>query len=253
MSRDIDERCWWCDEDLEGQVLTEHIKKHPVTKFEAEVSSMVSVADFCDHFCCDLPANVCRVRTLAREIERLLADERTHGRQEANGDWLSCLIGRAGDTSYGELAGPILNVSDTLTRFIEAERKPMECGHPRACLVPGHFFRAMKPCNKPYDVYVCEICGQQMHSHTDGGGTAWIMKEYCSTCAERERVREMCCQAFCSYCKEDNKNLFTGVDGFLMHRIKYEGTDVSDVCAAAPIRQLDLTKDLAPSTGKPNG
>ena len=56
-------------------------------------------------------------------IERLLADERVHGRQEANGDWLSCLIGRAGDTSYGELAGPILNVSDTLTRFIEAERE----------------------------------------------------------------------------------------------------------------------------------
>ena len=60
--------------------------------------------------------------------------------------------------------------------------------------------------------------------------------------AEREKVREMCCAAFCSYCREDNKNLFTGVDGFLMHRITYEGTDVSDVCAAAPIRQLDLTK-----------
>ena len=63
-------------------------------------------------------------------IERLLADQRAHGRQEANGDWLSCLIGRAGDTSYGELAGPILNVSDTLTRFIEAER---EKGH-----IEGH-------------------------------------------------------------------------------------------------------------------
>ncbi len=60
---------------------------------------------------------------VATFIERLLADERAHGRQEANGDWLSCLIGRAGDTSYGELAGPILNVSDTLTRFIEAERE----------------------------------------------------------------------------------------------------------------------------------
>ena len=60
---------------------------------------------------------------VAPHVVRLLADERAHGRQEANGDWLSCLIGRAGDTSYGELAGPILNVSDTLTRFIEAERE----------------------------------------------------------------------------------------------------------------------------------
>lgn len=53
-------------------------------------------------------------------IGRLLADEREHGRQEANGDWLSCLIGRTGDTSYGELAGSILNVSDALTRFTES-------------------------------------------------------------------------------------------------------------------------------------
>ena len=124
MSRDIDERCWWCDEDLEGQVLTEHIKKHPVTKFEAEVSSMVSVAGFCDHFCCDLPANVCRVRTLAREIERFLA----------------------------------------------AEREPMECGHPKACLVEREITNIEKN-EGPLDD-----------------------TEYCSACAERERVREMCAE-----------------------------------------------------------
>ena len=74
MNRDIDERCWWCNEDLEGQVLADHIKKHPITEFESEVANMVSVMDFCDHFCCDLPANVCRVRVLALEIERPLAD-----------------------------------------------------------------------------------------------------------------------------------------------------------------------------------
>lgn len=70
MSKDIDERCWWCSEDLEGQVLADHIKKHPVTEFEAKVANMVSVADCCDHFCCGLSDNVCRVRTLAREIKR---------------------------------------------------------------------------------------------------------------------------------------------------------------------------------------
>lgn len=69
------------------------------------------------------------------------------------------------------------------------EREPMKCGHPKACLVREHFFLAMKPCDKPYDVYACEICGQQMHSHTDGGGTAWIMKEYCSACAKLEKAR----------------------------------------------------------------
>ena len=68
----------------------------------------------------------------------------------------------------------------------------MECGHPKACLVPEHFFIAMRPCNKPYDVYVCEICGQNMHKHTDGGGTAWIMKEYCSACAERGKMLGVC-------------------------------------------------------------
>ena len=104
MSRDIDERCWWCDEDLEGQVLTEHIKKHPVTKFEAEVSSMVSVAGFCDHFCCDLPANVCRVRTLAREIERFLADERERVRE---------MCANAGSQRAGELRDLLKTIEES--------------------------------------------------------------------------------------------------------------------------------------------
>lgn len=81
-----------------------------------------------------------------------------------------------------------------IERLLADEREPMKCGHPKACMVPEHFFIAMKPCNKPYDVYVCEICGQNMHKHTDGGGTAWIMKEYCSACAEQEKVRETCAE-----------------------------------------------------------
>ena len=170
MSQEFDERCWWCDADLEGQVLTEHIKKHPVTKFEAEVSNMVSVADFCDHFCCDLPANVCRVRTLAKEIICLLTNE----------------------------------------------RKPMECGHPKACWI------------------------HEDSSDPDKRGV-FYEKGWCSACAERERVREMCAEVIAAEGRLWNRNEHPAVDDAL-HAVYVD------------IGKLDLTKDLAPSReehGKP--
>jgi len=124
-----------------------------------------------------------------------------------------------------------------IERLLAAEREPMECGHPKACLVPEHFFEAMKPCNKPYDVYVCEICGQNMHKHTDGGGTAWIMKEYCSACDEREKVRGMCVEFLERY--HGSLHEHQSVDAPLERSIVYESP--KDV--ANKIRQLDLTKD----------
>ena len=80
-AQEFDERCYWCDENIHGVDMVEHMKKHPVSRFEAEVANMLSAAEFCDHFCCELPANICKVRTLSKEIERLLADEREKMRE----------------------------------------------------------------------------------------------------------------------------------------------------------------------------
>jgi hypothetical protein len=133
-------------------------------------------------------------------------------------------------------------------RLLAAEREPMGCGHPKACLVPEHFFVAMKPCNKPYDVYVCEICGQNMHKHTDGGGTAWIMKEYCSACAEREKVRVKFELALLP--RKDEADV-KYAEASAVVRADYEhGRSDGLAIAVEVIRQLDLTQGLAANSAE---
>lgn len=72
----INERCFWCDADLRfWKNLEEHGRICPATiKLTDEERSMASViigTEFCDHFCCGLPDNVCKARTLVRELKYL--------------------------------------------------------------------------------------------------------------------------------------------------------------------------------------
>ena len=92
------------------------------------------------------------------------------------------------------------------------ERKPMECGHPRACWVE---LKAEAP---------------------DGSMQGYAAE--CSACAERERVRERCASAAIgvSMAPSEMPN-----DRLMLAQ------DVRRRCVET-IRQLDLTKDLAPST-----
>ena len=91
-------------------------------------------------------------------------------------------------------------------RLLADERKPMECRHPKACLV------------------------QREISNIEKNEGPLNDTEYCSVCAERERVREMCAVLA-------GKTLVEELTPQKIVRIVMEA-----------IRQLDLTKDLAPNT-----
>ncbi len=71
----------------------------------------------------------------------------------------------------------------------------------------------------------------------------------------REKVREMCYKAICPHCAKGNKPLGAGMV-WLHFLEKREGNTTeswSEDCKANPIRQLDLTKDLAASSREEKG
>lgn len=70
---------------------------------------------------------------------------------------------------------------------------------------------------------------------------------------EREKVREMCCKVMCFRCAEGNKPFDNGTTWLhLLERKISEPTREAwnEECEAAAIRQLDLTQDLAASSGE---
>ena len=93
----------------------------------------------------------------------------------------------------------------SIKRLLAAERKPMECGHPKACYFAFE--------------HVDEGTGEHL-------GT----EEGCSACVERERVREMCVRRL--------GEMGGGYNTW--QQVIVEAQEV--------LRQLDLTKSLAPST-----
>lgn len=63
--------CWSCGEELLGlspEELLSHSCKHRFDEFEEKIVTALAASDFCDHFCCGLPPNVCRVKTLAKAL-----------------------------------------------------------------------------------------------------------------------------------------------------------------------------------------
>ena len=74
--------------------------------------------------------------------------------------------------------------------------------------------------------------------------------------AERERVRRMCCRVMCFRCAEGNKPFDNGTTWLHLLEKKVSSTTKeswNEDCEAAAIRQLDLTKDLAPSREEEEG
>ena len=98
------------------------------------------------------------------------------------------------------------------------ERKPMECGHPRACLVEREVTNIEKNEGPLNDT------------------------EHCSACAEREGVREMCAKHVeAAGCHCPHSSIWSSEKWDRRH------STTCQVTLAFEIRQLDLTKDLAPS------
>lgn len=62
----IDIRCWWCDADING-IEKQHSKTCPSAKLSKEAMQIgiaMFHAEWCDHFCCGMPAKVCRAKAL---------------------------------------------------------------------------------------------------------------------------------------------------------------------------------------------
>ena len=65
----INSICWYCGaKDWKGK----H-KKCPadkLSKWEQKVGEALFGSEWCDHFCCGLPANVCRTKTIAARLKQ---------------------------------------------------------------------------------------------------------------------------------------------------------------------------------------
>jgi hypothetical protein len=62
--------CFWCGRELTD--FTGHcgcVERYKMTAEEIRVGMALSAAEFCDHFCCGLPAQICRARGLVRALE----------------------------------------------------------------------------------------------------------------------------------------------------------------------------------------
>ena len=106
--------------------------------------------------------------------------------------------------------------TDEIERLLADARKPMECGHPKACLVEREVTNIEKNEGPLNDT------------------------EYCSTCAEREKVREMCLRIAesCEVQEETIATYLTRWDLIIRASIANE------------IRQLDLTAPSSTEEGK---
>ena len=108
-------------------------------------------------------------------------------------------------------------VAPHVERLLADEREPMECGHPKACLV------------------------QREISNIEKNEGPLNDTEYCSACVERERVRERCAgEVVKTWCKFRDAKRKPMVRDLL--------SNLEQV-----ILQLDLTKDLAPSREEGKG
>ncbi|KKK56246.1 hypothetical protein LCGC14_3066440, partial [marine sediment metagenome] len=120
-------------------------------------------------------------------------------------------------------------VATHVERLLAQERELMECKHPKSCWVDEG------DCLIRVDEGSPPLYSPSMRRP----------RKYCSTCAEREKVREMCAQHFEKEALEcaNFADKETGESRAAWNR---EETRYED-CAWV-IRQLDLTKDLAPSS-----
>ena len=125
-------------------------------------------------------------------------------------------------------------VATHVERLLAQERELMECKHPKSCWVDEG------DCLIRVDEGSPPLYSPSMRRP----------RKYCSTCAERERVREMCVAAACPACKE-GLPLEKDSNGNEFHVAQVGEDDYEQAhCYSEAIRQLDLTKDLAASNRK---
>lgn len=68
----IKETCFWCDADIGGVAEKHFAEDCPSTKLSKEeyhVGLAVFSSDNCDHWCCGLPAAVCRARSISKSLK----------------------------------------------------------------------------------------------------------------------------------------------------------------------------------------
>lgn len=69
--REIDVRCGWCDRELDDfPGSCDCTRRHKMDAEDVRVGMALMAAEFCDHFCCDLPPMICRAKRLRQELER---------------------------------------------------------------------------------------------------------------------------------------------------------------------------------------
>ena len=143
--------------------------------------------------------------------------------------WLRLTLGQLNTPTTAEMdrkdADKIaISIAPEIERLLAAEREPMKCGHPKACLVPIEGTIGILYAN-PEPNEQCSVC---------------IQLE-----AERERVREMCVGEL----ERSAKDCFAIADGTDGDgREAWRRVAAQYQASANDIRQLDLTKDLAPSS-----
>ena len=75
----IDERCYFCNEPIaEGRPCV-HKEATPEVM---EAANILSGVEFCDHFCCGLPENLCRAIRLAEAFNEWRLRERSAPQKE---------------------------------------------------------------------------------------------------------------------------------------------------------------------------
>ncbi|KKL84918.1 hypothetical protein LCGC14_1959970, partial [marine sediment metagenome] len=164
--------------------------------------------------------------TIAPQIERLLA-----ARSQEAYDEMERV------EKCGHLFANIQPNGCLVCALLADERKPMECGHPKACWVQPEPEREEIFHEVTHDMAMdagdMSLEGQPMPE------TIWHEKEpYCSACAEREKVREMCAKYLEKQAAEcaDFADKETGEVRAAWNRGESWYEDSADA-----IRQLDLT------------
>ncbi|KKK56918.1 hypothetical protein LCGC14_3059710 [marine sediment metagenome] len=140
--------------------------------------------------------------------------------------------------TMSNLPGPICDecwvgwANAEIERLLADEREPMECGHPRAYL---------KLTNEEERLlldYQAAPCSGAETSHELR--QKW---QKCSACAERDKARVLAEMIQEGYDEDDEEDSRPAIS--FWERIHKKANEV--------IRQLDLTKDLAPSTEEGKG
>lgn len=64
-AKEFDIRCWYCEKPLENGVDCSHPE---VTEEVSRATAILAHVDFYDHFCCGMPANLCKAVQLAKVL-----------------------------------------------------------------------------------------------------------------------------------------------------------------------------------------